>query len=593
MMRKRALALVAATVLALTVSGCVDDAQPPPSGPGSTSPGVVPSVKAADAAVGAVLRPTKAKGGTLRFGMVGDWDSVDPGDTYDTVSWNFLRNYARTLTVFKAVPGQSGLTLVPDLATSLGTPSDDNTTWTYTLRTGIRFEDGTPITSKDIKYAVARSLDKRTLPNGPTYWNDYLAGVPAGYSVYRDRNLDDLTAIDTPDAKTIVFHLRNRFTGFDYLASLPSTAPVPAAKDTGANYRTSVVSSGPYKFTAYEPGQRYELDRNPNYDPLTDPVSGRTALPNNITVELGLAAADVDARLQSGDLDVDMTGEGVTDSTRVALLASSTLKARTDSAPSPSSRLTALNSHVAPLDNRYCRQAVVLGYDKVAYLTAVGGSNEGAIATSVLPPARPGRADTDLYRFTGHPEGDLAGARDALKRCGRPSGFAVNLAYRSDRPRDQAVAESLRQSLGRVGIILTARAYPASDFNRGYAGNTAYARANRLGLTVYGWRADWPDGVGFLGQILDSLAPRPAAGSPRGATAADSESLLAASVALPDGANRAELWAKADRTVMQNAGVIPGVWGRPLLYRPDTLANVFVNQAFNQYDYAALGTLRR
>ncbi|MEP7332913.1 MAG: ABC transporter substrate-binding protein [Terracoccus sp.] len=591
MLLQRVLAVTTATALALAASGCVDS-QPSP-GPSKGGAAVQPTTRAVDAAVGNVLRPSKDKGGTLRFGMAGDWDSVDPGDTYDTASWNFLRNYARTLVVFKASPGQSQPALVPDLATSLGTPSDDNRTWTYTLRDGIRFEDGTPITSTDIKYAVARSLDKLTLPNGPGYWSEFLADVPPGYSVYKDKNLDDLTSIDTPDAKTIVFHLQTGFAGFDYLAQLPSTAPVPMAKDTGATYRQNIVSSGPYMFTSYDQGKRYELGRNPNYDPLTDPDSGRTALPNNITVELGLTAPDVDARLLSGDLDVDIAGEGVQADTRTTLLGSSTLKAQTDAVPAPSTKMTAINSNVAPLENLDCRKAVLLAYDKSSYLSAAGGATEGDIASSLLSSTPPGPVSGGRYHAADQPQGDLAGARAALKRCGQPNGFTMNIAYRAEQPSEKAVAESLQQSLSRVGIALTVKAYPSSDVNRQYAGNTASARANRLGLVVNGWRPNWPDGVGFLGQIIDSQTMSPKSTTNLGVKRPTAAALIEAALSGTNTTAPNAIWSEADERVMANAGVLPGVWGHPLFYRPSNLTNLFVNPAFAQYDYVAMGTSRR
>src|SRR5207302_7808265 len=113
-------------------------------------------------------------GGTLRFANSGDWDSTDGADTYYGYSWNFIRNYGRALTMFKTVPGASGLQLTGDLAEGLGTPSDGAKTWTYKLRKGVKYEDGTAVTSKDVKYAVERSLDKSVFPDGPTYFNDYL-----------------------------------------------------------------------------------------------------------------------------------------------------------------------------------------------------------------------------------------------------------------------------------------------------------------------------------------------------------------------------------------------------------------------------------
>src|SRR5664280_1765837 len=325
MKQKWMMAVASGAVLALGMTACSGGTTSTPSSSGG-------STATRNAGVGQVYKPSTTKGGTLRFGMAGDWDSVDPGDTYYGLSWNFLRNYARTLVVFKSAPGAAGVTLVPDLATTLGVPTDGAKTWTYTLRDGLKFEDGTPITSADVKYGVARQLDKNTFPNGPTYFNDFLANVPAGYSVYKDKNLNALTSITTPNAKTIVFHLNTPFSGFDYFAQLPATAPVPVAKDTGSKYKLHVVSSGPYMFDTVQLGKEYTLKRNPNYDPKTDPDSGRLALPNNMTVELGLNAADIDNRLMAGDLDVDIAGSGVQAAAQGKILSNPTLKASTDSA---------------------------------------------------------------------------------------------------------------------------------------------------------------------------------------------------------------------------------------------------------------------
>ena len=95
------------------------------------------------------------------MGLGGPWgDSFDPGDTYYGYSWNLVRNYARTLVMFKPAPGKQGLELVPDLATDLGKSSDGGKTWTYTIQKGLKYEDGSPITTKDIAYAVSRNVDR-------------------------------------------------------------------------------------------------------------------------------------------------------------------------------------------------------------------------------------------------------------------------------------------------------------------------------------------------------------------------------------------------------------------------------------------------
>src|SRR6478609_11326059 len=416
MRNTRVMVAATAAALALGLSACA----------GSTTPGTTPSGTAggggggttptANAALSAVFNPSDKKGGTLRFGISSDWDSVDPGDTYYGLSWDFLRNYARQLVSFKSAPGKEGAQLVPDLAKSLGKASDGNKTWTYTLRDGLKYEDGSPITSKDIKYAVARQLDKDTFPNGPTYFNDFLADVPKGYSVYKDKNLADLKSIDTPDDKTIVFKLNKPFAGFDYFAQLPATAPVPAAKDTGTKYKEHVIASGPYKFSVYQPGKRIELVRNDQYDPKSDPDTGRKALPDKITVEIGVNATDLDNRLMAGDLDIDLAGTGVQAQAQGKILADPTLKAKTDNVISARTSYTQINSDVAPFDNIECRKAVIYAYDKTGYQRAYGGNIGADIATGLLPPVVPGFQEMDLYNAKSKPQGDVDSAKAELAK---------------------------------------------------------------------------------------------------------------------------------------------------------------------------------
>jgi peptide/nickel transport system substrate-binding protein len=586
MKQKRIMAVASGAVLALGMTACSGGST---SNTATNSGGSTAAVQ--NAAVGKVLTPSTTKGGTLRFGMPGDWDSIDMADTYYALSWNFLRNYARTLTVFKAGPGTP--TVVPDLATTLGVPSDNAKTWTYTLRDGLKFEDGTPITSADIKYGVARSLDKDVFPDGPTYFNDFLKDLPKGYSPYKDKNLADLKSIDTPDARTIVFHLNKTFAGFDYFAQLPATAPVPVAKDTGSKYKEHIVSSGPYMFDTVQLGKKYTLKRNPNYDPKTDPASGRLALPNNISVELGLNAADIDNRLIAGDLDVDIGGTGVQAATQGKILSDPALKAKTDDAATARTNYSVLNTDVPPLNNIDCRKAVLLAADKTGYQRAYGGATGGDIATSLLPPLVPGHKAIDLYEAKSNPTGDVTAAKAELVKCGQPNGFATNISYRAERPKEKATAESLQQSLARVGIALTLKPYPTSDYFKLYAGKPDFAKANKLGVLIYSWGADWPDGYGFLEQIVDSRVIHTAGNTNLGIKIPAVDAQIDKALATIDVTARNAIWGNVDQLVMENAAVLPGVWAKGLLFRPDNLTNVFVNDSFGMYDYAAMGTSKK
>jgi len=581
-----AIAVSAVAALSLAACGGNNDNSSGNSGGGAST------AKAEfNAAVGKVYNPSDKKGGTLRMAITEDWDSTDPGDTYYGLSWNFVRNYARSLVVFKSGPGAEGTKVVPDLAETLGVPSDNAKTWTYKLRKGIKYEDGTPVTSKDVKYAVARSLDKATLPNGPTYFNDFLLDVPKGYSVYKDKSLSGVAkAIETPDDQTIVFHLNKPFAGFDYFAQLPATAPVPQAKDTGSKYREHPLSTGPYKFDSYTIGKQLTLGRNTNYDPATDPDSGRKALPDKITVQYNVNGSDIDNRLQAGDLDIDIAGTGVQPETQAKILANPQLKAHADSAAAARLWFTVLNSDVKPLDNIHCRKAVLYAADHEGYQRAYGGSVGGDIATNLMPPLVAGAQKFDDYGFETAKTGDLDKAKSELQQCGMPNGFSTNISYRADRSKEKATAESLQQSLKRVGINLTTKPYPTGDYTKLYAGKPDFAKANNLGLIVYGWGADWPDGFGFLSQIVDSRTIRATGGNTNlGIKIPAVDQMIDQALQTTDQAAREKIWVDIDKKVMSEAAVLPGIWAKGLLYRPDTLTNVFVNDGFNMYDYTAVG----
>jgi peptide/nickel transport system substrate-binding protein len=582
--RRSIIAIVAAGALATSLAACGGgDTDESSDGDGAKAE--------FNAGVGKVFNPSETKGGTLTFANSGDWDSLDPGDTYYAYSWNFVRLYGRALTMFKSAPGKEGATIVPDLAESLGTPSDDAKTWTYKLRPGLKFEDGTPITSKDVKYAVERSLDKTTFPNGPTYFNDFLD--TQGYtSPYNDPTPDKLglKAVETPDDTTIVFKLKTPFSGFDYFAQMPATIPVPRAKDTGTKYKEKVVSSGPYMFEDNQLGKSFTLTRNPNWDPATDP--NRKALPDKIEVQLNVNADDIDNRLLAGDLDVAIEGSGVGPAAQGRIVADQALKAKADSAEVARLWFTALNSDVAPLNNVECRKAVQYAVDKNGYLRAYGGDLGGKIATNLMPPVIPGSEQFDLYE-TPNNAGDPDKAKAALTACGQPNGFETNITYRNERPKEKAVAESLQQALAKVGIRTQLRPFPLADYTKLYAGKPDYAKANNLGIIVYGWGADWPDGFGFLSQIVDSRVIRDAGNTNLGVKDPKVDAAVDKALSETDQAAREKAWVEVDRLTMEGAYYLPGIWAKGLLYRPENLTNVFVTDGFQMYDYLALGTTKK
>ena len=553
---------------------------------GSSSQGAQAAFNAASTSV---VNPSDKKGGTLKFANVGDWDSLDPGDTYYGYAWNFARLYGRSLMMFKSAPGKEGNTLVSDLAEAPGQASDGAKTWTYKIRKGVKFEDGTEVTSADVKYAVLRSTDKQTFPNGPTYFGALL-DLPSGYKgPYKSPNVDTDSAIETPDEYTIVFHMKKPFAAFDYLAQVPATVPVPKDKDTGAKYRNAVVSTGPYKFADLQPGKGFNLVRNDQWDPATDP--NRTALPDRIEVALNVNADDLDNRLLSGDLDADVANLGVQPAAQSRVLQDPNLKANADNPLTTRLQYTTINSTVPPLDNIECRKAIEYAMDRTAYQTAYGGQFAGGdLATTVLPPSIPGYQAFDLYPNGQDHKGDLDAAKKSLEACGQPNGFETNIAYRPERPKEKATAEAFQQALGRIGIKLTLKPYPQGDYFAQYCGLPPFVVKQKLGLCLMSWQADWSDGFGYLSQIVDSRVIRETGGNTNlGVRIPEVDQMLDKALTELDTDKRNQIWGEIDKRVMEEAVIYPGVYAKLLLVRSKNASNIFVSDAWSGYDYLGMG----
>ncbi|MER5649907.1 ABC transporter substrate-binding protein [Streptosporangium sp. NPDC002524] len=558
-----------------------------PSGEPAAVPRVTPKPAPTgfDAASASVVNPSARKGGTMRFGAGFVADSFDPGNTYYPSLWNVARLYGRSLTMYRPVPGAGGRELVGDLAEGLGVPSDGGRTWTYRLREGLKYENGTPIVAADVKHAVLRAIGKDTLSRGP-YHFEQLLNLPSGYRGYfASPKADTDGAIRTPDDRTVVFHLRKPHGAFDHVAQVPQTMPVPEAKDTGAAYEKRVLSSGPYRFESAEPGKRLVLVRNPHWSAAADP--NRRALPDRYEITFAMKQDAVDKGLVSGDLDLDLDS-GASANLPERIAADPALRARADAPTIGWLRYVAINPQVLPFDNVACRRAVFAAADREALRDAYGrGLRAGTIATGLLPPTISGHRPLNLYQ-TG--KGDVAGARGQLAACGRPGGFAATIVFRAAQPAERKAAEALRTALGRVGIRLTLRGMSQADHTAQHGGSPSFLRKEKIGLSIRAWTADWPEGGSYLPYLADSreiledgLSFNVSVRLP------EADYLIDQAGAELDPGRREELWARVDRTVMEQAVVLPVQWDTRVLLRGKRLTNVHVSHAFSDYDYVGLG----
>ncbi|MEV4441921.1 ABC transporter substrate-binding protein [Streptomyces sp. NPDC049577] len=545
-----------------------------------------------NAGIDKVASASDKKGGELKFIGTQDADSWDPQRGYYGFVWDFARYYQRTLVTPKSAPGEASAEVVPDMATDTGKISDDKKTYTFTLRPGLTWEDGQPVTSKQIKYGIERTWATDKISGGPPWLMQVLDPEKSYKGPYKDDTPDKLglKAIETPDDKTIVFHLPKPNGDFLQMLALPAAGPVRPDKDTAEKYGQHPFSNGPYKWVSYTPNKGLELTRNDKWDQKSDPV--RKALPDKITVKLTTNADDMDNKLLAGEYDLDLNATGMGSAGRQKALQSH--KDNVDNPQTGFIRYAAFPKTVAPFDNEHCRKAVIYAADHTSLQTARGGPEAGGdIATSMLPPGVKGYDQTyDPFQLKqGKP--DEAKAKEELKACGKPDGFTTTIAVRNNKPPEVATAESMQAALKKVGINAQIDQYDGAQ-TTSIIGAPANVKNKNYGIIIMGWGADFPSGQGFLQPIADGRFIQES-GNQNYPELNDPQvnKLFDDAIAETDPDKAGKIYQEANKKITEGAWYLPFVYEKNITWRSSRLTNVFTSVAFNgRYDFAALGVVK-
>lgn len=544
------------------------------------------------------LNPGGAKGGTLNVGSVGDVDYMDPARTYYAFSWDIHQLTNRTMLTYPADPDPTkGLSLVGDIAEGPATPQNGNKTWTYKIKPGIKYEDGTAVTSKDIKYAIERVFATDVINGGPTYFITFLDDPKNPYKgPYKDSDPNHLglKSIVTPDDSTITFNLNQPFSEFNYLMTTFATSPVPQSVDQnpktgGANYNNHVVATGPYKIASYVPAKSIDLVRNDQYDPSTDGT--RAAYPDKIHFTTNLAADTNDQDIQQGSVDLDIGGTGVQQTMQANILSDPSLKARSLNPVTGFTRYLAIMTKVPPLTNVHCRRALEYAVNKNNQVRARGGAiGGGAPATTMDPPSLAGYEKYDLYP-TPNFGGDVAKAKEELKACGKPNGFPITIVT-TNTGKGPIQAQFLQQDLKAIGLKASVKQFDPATYYSSVIGVPSAVHKNNYGIAVAGWGPDWPAPYGFYENIVD---PRKilAQGNSNYSECDDPQitSLIKQALAAPNQQAAYAFWNKVDRTVLTDACDIPVTYDKALDLFSSRLKNVYIEPAFGIVDIRSVAVM--
>jgi peptide/nickel transport system substrate-binding protein len=550
--------LLGAAVVLLLATGC----------PGQGGSKAIPATPRAQ---------TKTAGGTLNVLMRADFEHLDPARNYVAEGLDFGRLLYRTLTTYKAEPGRPGTEVVGDLATDAGRLSAGGRAWTFTLRPGLKYEDGNTIRAEDVKYGVERAFDP-DLNEGPQYIQLLLADVPRGYQGPK-KSGKSLTSI-VVHGNSITFKLKRPVSDFSYTAAEPTTAPVPRSKDTGVQYDDRVFSSGPYRIVQYNRGKTLTLTRNPYWVRETDPVRG--AYPDNIVCSFGLDAATIDQRLiaDSGqDKAAVELGTTLAPESIAQALSNNSVKSR--SVRGLNGHLSYLAINTKRIPNLQVRQAINYAVNRDAYRIARGGRTAGDYATTIMTPLLPGYHRYDLFKT--RPQGDPDKAKQLLQQAGVPLPLKLTVAS-SNIGMGVAQAVALQSALKRASIDVEILSIPPGVYY-GTIGDVS----KMPDLAFSTWGPDWPSGSTVFPPQFDGRQIKPKGNTNLSQlnNPAINQQIDRISAIL-DPKKQAIEWGKLDEQIMTLAPIVPLIYNAGIHVRGSSVRGAYLHSYYGQWDMVSL-----
>jgi peptide/nickel transport system substrate-binding protein len=565
---KALLASVSAAALVVTLAACGGGGDDDKSGEGGftevtgeggknpDAQGPAPEIDGAQEGGEVTVLAPDPDDGPTSLDPAGLWSVTDNGIAQDLLF--------RSLTTFRQNE-EGAYELVPDLATDLGTPNEDYTQWTFTLKEGILWENGDPVTAEEVAFGIKRSFDADTFATGPgtSYSKPYFQDGNKYNGPYADG--DEFAGVEV-DGNDIIMNFSTPFAEMDYYAIFPAIGPAPLDADA-TNYGNAPLSTGPYKIEKYVPNQELVLVPNDQWDPDTDParrqlvdkytfkfgtdptVAGETVLSDqgNTTVVTAMQSTEYNKALQNGNEDKVLVG------------------------PQPCTGFVMPNFEKIP--ELEVRQALAYAYDyeniwsaagEVVGVTLANGVTDESLGFGLLPPGMAGR------KAWNGPDGegisfDPERSKELLKKAGfEPGDYEVSFVFDATTPEGQAAADQRQRGYEDAGFKVQKYPYTAGSLYDVWTDpdNKLYKKINLLGTA---WCQDWPSAATFLPVIVGS-DPAPGPYNTGKFSDAGVDDKIAEIKTLPVD-EQADAWGELEQTVMTdfqpviNTGYYQNIFG--------------------------------
>jgi peptide/nickel transport system substrate-binding protein len=436
-------------------------------------------------------------GGTIEVYQEAGLSHLDPGQIYVSDGGQVANLIYRGLTNFQE-DSKGNMSVVGDIATDAGKSSDGGKTWTYTLKDGIKDQNGNEITSADVRHTVER-MYAEFIFDGPNYLQTWLSGPK-----YREQLKDGgfgkkhlpASVLDTPDDKTVVFHFDKPRPDLPQMLAMSGYSIVPEKTDTKEKYDKAPVSLGPYKISEYKVGKALKLVKNDQWDPKTDSV--RHQYVDGWNFDFGVTESTQTKRLiadQGGSKNaIQFTGS--VESTQIQdVITDPAVNKRTIKGYQP--YVMVLNFNLDRVKNKKVRDAVTYAVNSKSLIAGEGGAYGGDPAPNLFAPTLPGyEAKYDPYGRLKTPSGNIEKAKELLKDVPASEKKLV-FAYRNSE-NEQKRKVALEDALSKVGIKVVGKEIDAASFYE-QIGKVK----NPYDIYVTGWGQDWPSAGTVVTPIYD------------------------------------------------------------------------------------------
>jgi peptide/nickel transport system substrate-binding protein len=487
-------------------------------------------------------------GGTYTILANAAFGVADPAQNYTLEQWQLLIDTHDGLVQFKRVGGAPGTTIVPDLATSIPTPTDGGKTYLFHIRKGIKFSNGQVMKPSDF----VRTFERQFTVPGPT---SFYSGI-VGANKCSTKGCDLTQGVVADDkAYTLTIHLTAPDPEFMDKLALPFAYVVPGNTTFKLTGNNVPPGTGPYKWESYNPNSEAVLVRN-KYFHVWNAEAQPAGYPDKIVEKYGQTISDEVTAVENGQADEVYDGD-VIPADRLSELNGAQYSKQVHVNALTADWYWALNTKTAPFNNVKARQAINFAADRNAYVKIGGGPSLAVPTCQILPPNFPGykpycpyTAGSDHTKWTGP---DLAKAKALVKASGT-SGMKVVVNTTTDET-GKALAAQMVSDLNKIGYKASTQPLNGS-IQYAYIQNSN--NISKWNVSYSAWYQDYPAASDFLNVLLGcgSIHPHSDA-SPNIAEFCDqsiqtqmtkAENL---GVTNPSGANN--IWAQVDHAVTDQA----------------------------------------